>query len=99
MTIHVEIAPQQATFPSGTIAGPFRYHCTCSAVGYDALLETYETYQDFTDATLPGTYIVTAQRYTNLGAPIGPIVTGEVVIPPGPDVTITVPAGITVVLQ
>jgi hypothetical protein len=99
MTIHVEIATQQASFPSGTIAGAYRYHCTCSSVGYDALLESTNEYLDFTDATLPGTYTVTAQRYTNLGAPIGPVVTGQVTIPAGPDVTINVPVGITVVLQ
>lgn len=99
MTIHVEIATQAQAFPSGTVAGMFRFHCTCAAVGYDEYREANETYVDFVNATLPGTYTVTAARVNEQGAQIGPQVSDQVTIPNGPDVIITVPVGITLNLQ
>lgn len=92
VTITLSVAPQD--FPAGTVGGPFRY-----SIEGDAVFEQDSTELSVVfDSVAPGSYIASAQLLDASLAPLGGKVSAPFTVEV-PNVTLQVPAAVTVVLS
>lgn len=94
-TVIVNVATSQAQFPAGTVAAGI----IIAIAGFSSQTITAAPYSATFDGVPPGSYSVTSQAIDSNGNPLGALISSEAFTVAEPDVTLDVPATITVTVQ